>query len=268
MNNIVLYCKSYLGDLDRAEVLTESVRKFNVENIPFYISVPTAHVSEFRGRLGSGVNIVEDESIYDHKAEESWHTQQIVKSNFWKLGLCKNYLMIDSDSYFIRPFYIKDFIVEGTLDTPYTVMHEQKDLFIWSCNKKSILGFDPYEGFKNDREKIMNLFQRKGRLYDFGPGPIIWNYKVWQSLQDEYLTPNKLKFSDLIKEVASEFTWYGECLLASQCIPIWPIEPIFKFFHYPHQYQDFKRFGYSEQDFSKNYLGIVMQSNWRAPLKY
>lgn len=268
MKNVVLYCKSYLGDLDRCEVLANSVRNFNSDDIPFYISVPKAQVQTFKSRIGSDVNIVEDESIYDHGGQENWHAQQIVKSNFWKLGICKNYVMIDSDSYFIRPFFIKDFIVEGTDDIPYTVMHEQKDLFIWSCNKKNVLGFDPYEGFKNDREKIMSLFQRKGRLYDFGPGPIIWNHKVWQSLEESYLIPNKIKFADLIKEVPSEFTWYGECLLANQPIPIWPTEPLFKFFHYQQQYQDFKRLGYTEQDFSKNYLGIVMQSNWRAPLKY
>ncbi len=39
-----------------------------------------------------------------------WESQQIVKSSFWKLNVCENYLMIDSDSYFI-----KDFGVEGAM---------------------------------------------------------------------------------------------------------------------------------------------------------
>jgi hypothetical protein len=34
------------------------------------------------------------------------------------------------------------------------------------------------------------------------------------------------------------------------------------------QYIDFKNQGYTENNFKQNYLGIVMQSNWNAPLKY
>lgn len=270
MKSVALYCKSYRGDTHRAKVLLDSVFKYNNDNIPFYISVPKIDIEIFKHNLGTtGYTLLEDESIYDHKQNESWTTQQMVKSSFWKLGLSSNWVNIDSDSYFIRPFYIKDFILaEGVTDTPYTVMHEQKDLFIWTCNKASMLGFDPYESFKECRQKVMDIFDRKGRYYDFGPGPIIWSGKVWKSLEENYLTPNNLTFSDLIKTVPSEFTWYGEWLLASQDIPIHPIEPTFKFFHYKQQYEEFKRLGYKEEDFSQQYLGITMQSNWGAPLRY
>lgn len=269
MKNIVLYCKSYRGDVSRAKVLLDSVFKFNNDNIPFYISVPKSDVDIFKHSLGTtGYFLVEDETIYDHSQAESWTTQQIVKSSFWKLGISTNYVMIDSDSYFIRPFYVRDFILEGTEDTPYTVMHEQKDLFNWTCNKSSLLGFDPYGSFKECRQKVMNVFDRKGRYYDFGPGPIIWSNKVWKSLEDVYLVPNGLKLEDLIKTVPSEFSWYGEWLLTSGAIPIHPIEPMFKFFHYKQQYEEFKRLGYKEEDYSQQYLGLVMQSNWGAPLRY
>ena len=46
----------------------------------------------------------------------------MVKSEFWRLGLCQNYLVIDSDSWFIRPFGRDDFLYEG--DQPYTVINE------------------------------------------------------------------------------------------------------------------------------------------------
>ncbi len=267
MNSIVLYCKSYRGDANRAKVLLESVVRHNRDNIPFYISVPRGDVEVFRQTLGTtGYTLVEDESFYDHRSGESWHTQQIVKSSFWKTGVCHNYVMIDSDSYFIRPFFVTDFIVEDT--TPYTVMHEQKDLFAWSCNKEALLGFNPYNSFVADRAKVMNVFGRKGRCYDFGPGPIVWSATVWRSLEENYLVPNSLTLASLIKEVPSEFSWYGEYLLASRAIEIWPVEPLFKFFHYSRQYEEFKSLNYQEKDFAQNYLGVVMQSNWGAPLKY
>ena len=40
MQKLVLYCKSYKNDVLRARRLAESVSKFNVDGIPFYISMP------------------------------------------------------------------------------------------------------------------------------------------------------------------------------------------------------------------------------------
>jgi len=174
--------------------------------------------------------------------------------------------MLDSDSYFIRDFECSDFMYNEI--TPYTVMHEQKDLFNWSSMYHNILGFDPKIGFSEDRQRIMEVMGRTGKLFDFGPGPIIWSTKVWKSLEDDYLIPNNIKFNNLIEYCNSEFSWYGEFLLSKRPIEIIPIEPLFKFFHYKEQYNHYKRLGYTEEIISKNYLGIVMQSNWGAPLKY
>lgn len=266
MKNIVLYTKSYHRDLERIKVSVESIKKYNKDNIPYYISVPQSDLPLFKNNIDTSyVNLVTDEEIYSI-SEQSWKTQQIVKSNFWKLGVCENYVMLDSDSYFIRDFYVSDFIYTDT--TPYTVMHEQKDLFEWTYKFKNVLGFDPYKSYVEDRKKIMDVFERTGRIYDFGPGPIIWSAKVWKSLEENYIQPNELTFAKMIEYCPSEFTWYGEYLLTTRVIDIVPIEPMFKFFHFPHQYQTFKQMGYTEDDFTQSYLGIVMQSNWGAPLKY
>ena len=47
MNKIVLYCKSYDKDVDRAKQLLESIVKYNTDNIPFYISVPSKDIDLF-----------------------------------------------------------------------------------------------------------------------------------------------------------------------------------------------------------------------------
>ncbi len=266
MDTIVLYTKSFSRDLERLQVSIESVKKHNKDNIPFYVSVPSAELSLFKNSIDTDyVKLLSDEDIYS-VPEQSWRTQQIVKSSFWKLNVCENYVMMDSDSYFIKDFGVSDFMYSIT--TPYTVMHEQKDLFEWTSKFKTILGFDPIGSYTEDRKKIMDVFERQGRVYDFGPGPIVWSAKVWESLEKNYIEPNELTFAKLIEYCPSEFTWYGEYLLSSRPIDIVPIEPIFKFFHFGQQYQMFKQLGYTEQDFSSVYFGIVMQSNWGAPLKY
>jgi hypothetical protein len=145
-------------------------------------------------------------------------------------------------------------------DTPYTVMHEQKDLFEWTARHSVNLGFDPFLSFNEARAPIMELLGRSGRMYDFGPGPIIWSAKVWKSLEENYLIPNNITFADLIEANGSEFTWYGEWLLHSQAIRLIPKGPLFKNYHYPHQYEFDKQFDYNFDKIAKLYLGIGMQS--------
>lgn len=265
INSIVLYTKTYKGDLERVKYLTESIKKYNVDSIPFYISFPKGDAELFKNNIDNDyVKFIYDEDIIQTKSE-NWHTQQIVKSSFWKLGLCENYVMIDSDSYFIKAFRISDFMYNDT--TPYTVMHEQKDLFEWSSRYSDLLGFNPKEGFVKDRSLIMNTFGRKGRYYDFGPSPTIWSSKVWKGL-DDLLIGENLTFVDLIQSVPSEFSWYGECLLTNKVIDIIPVGPLFKVFHYEVQYKHYKGLGYTENHFSENYLGIVLQSNFTNKIKY
>ena len=109
MKKVVLYTKSYSKDLDRLKVSIESIKKYNKDNIPYYISVPNNEINLFKKEIDTNyVNLVSDEDIYV-VSEQNWKTQQIVKSNFWKLEVCDNYVMLDSDSYFIRDFECSDF---------------------------------------------------------------------------------------------------------------------------------------------------------------
>jgi len=273
MEKIVLYCKTYYNDLHRIKRLVESVKQYNKDNIPFYISVPKVDEKLFKDNLDTEyVNLIVDEDIieFEYTQEEQrqigWYLQQIVKSSFWKLDICENYVCIDSDSYFIKDFYVSDFMYNDI--TPYTVMHEQKELFEFTSRYHEHIGHDPQIGFGDDRSKIMKMFQREGRLYDFGPSPTIWSSTVWKLLYETQLKPQELDISEIIKMVPSEFTWYGEFLLKSRPIDIVPIQPLFKVFHFKPQYDFYKQQGYTEEMFSKNYMGIVLQSNFSPTEKY
>ena len=255
MNKLVLYCKSYDQDVYRAKTLLESIIKHNIDNIPFYISVPSKDIELFHNVLGTqNYTLLPDEDIDSENG--GWKGQQIVKSQFWKLGLCENYVCIDSDCFFIKDFYTSDFMFDE--NTPYTVCHEYKSFFEFM--DKFPLNFDPYESFKKERLEIMNLFGRNGVIYDFGPGPTIWSSKVWEDLEKGYIKPNNLTFTDLIAANGSEFTWYGEWLLYSQIIRLMPKGPLFKNYHYPHQYEFDKKHKYTTHDIAKRYLGIGIQS--------
>jgi hypothetical protein len=259
MENIVLYTKTYSGDLDRVNKLIESVKKYNKDNLSYYISVPKSEFKLFQTNIDSNyVTIITDEEIIETNEINGWKSQQIIKSNFWKLNLCKNYVCIDSDSEFIKPFSTDDFMFDE--ETPYTVIHEHKEFFEW-CDT-SDLTFDPKHSFMSDRQRIMDLFDRTGVYLDFGPSPVIWSSKVWKSLENSYIKSNNLEFKSLIDYVPSEFSWYGEFLLFDNTIKIIPRGPLFKVFHYKQQYDEFIKKSNIE-NLSKHYMGVVIQSNWK-----
>ena len=263
MKIFALYCKSYSNDLERVKKLASSIEKYNEDKLPFYVSVPEKDFTLFQNANIPMTELLVDEDIHQASGR-GWIQQQIVKSNFWKLDLSENYLCLDSDSYFIKPFYQHDFIAYE--DVPYTVMHEQKELFEWADRN---LHFDPQEGFNIEKDDVMSLFNRQyKKRWDFGPSPTIWSKKVWKSLEDNYITPNGLTFEKLIDYCPSEFTWYGEALLAFRPFEILPVQPLFKVFHYPGQFVQAKEQGYTEELYTKNYYGIILQSNYGAPLEY
>jgi hypothetical protein len=135
MKALVLYCKSYRMDLKRVVRLAKSVQEFNVESIAFHVSVPSHDYELFLDQLSAfNVDLHIDEDIIAASGlnlpkvleMNGSSSQQVVKASFWKLGLSTSYVCIDSDSFFIRPFGIADFLTPD--GTPYTMLDEGHDL--------------------------------------------------------------------------------------------------------------------------------------------
>ena len=263
-HKLILYCKSFRGDLERANVLFESIKKHNKDNIPFYFQIPKSDLELFQNKLGNeGYEVVFDEDVTNLVNTQSHFTQQLFKMEFYKTKIAQYFFLIDSDMYFIKDFYSTDFINED--GTPYITMHECKSLLELSHNIKGsgILT----DWFQEERKAIMEVFGRKGKTYDYSGSALLYYSEVWESLYEEYCKPNNLTFLNLLQHKSSENTWMGEWILYKG-FKFYPCEPMFKTFHYPQQYQLHKQLGHTEEMFSKNYLGITMQSNWGAPLKY
>lgn len=136
MPNIVLYCCTFRKDLKRTVKLAQSIQKYNKGNIPFYISVPADDVELFKEYLKDYEAIIFDEKdifranpkldiqkLYEIRGGLR---QQVIKSEFWRLGISENYLVLDSDCIFIRDFDEGDFIAKDNI--PYSVIHEGRDV--------------------------------------------------------------------------------------------------------------------------------------------
>lgn len=269
MDGIVLYCCTYSKDMARAKRLAESVARHNKDGIKFYMSVPTKDLALFKENIPSGVcELIPEEEIVRKNSRIDMQRlyelrgvvqQQIIKSEFWRMGLCKNYLVLDSDCVFIRDFGRKDFLADG--DVPYSVIHEGRGFL------QATARFGPTRArneFLKDRTPIMAEFGRAGVVYDYGYAPFLWSSLVWKDLDEKLLQPRGWSFLDAVIAHPSEFTWYGESLLHFRSIPIWPREELFRHYHHEHQYWVDKKLGYTNSILAKDYLGVVMQSNWET----
>lgn len=272
---MVIFVKSYPKDFVRLQVLLESIEMYNMDNIPVYVCVDKGQPAK---RLESTIdtsqcNVVYSEDILGHYTDKEimvlqnmtrWEIQQVIKFEFCKnLIDSHNFLIVDSDSIFIRPFYISDFFdIEQNL---YTIMRTVKGQIQDYANDVRHLDIgqdDQTQIMSFERKKIQKVFKREGKVYDFGPPGVLWSQLVINDFYDNYLLKNDLSFSDIIKEVPIEYNWYGEWLLESKVIPLIPKEPIFKNIFWEDQYDTLIKNGVSKSDLAETYIGLNLQTSF------
>jgi hypothetical protein len=273
MKPFVLYCKSYSTDLKRVVRLARSIHQHNVEHIPFYVSVPQTELALFREHLsGLQVELLADEDILNAShpgmAQQvarmpGYLAQQVVKSEFWRMGICKAYLCLDSDAFFIRPIRMADFIAPD--GAPYTMLDEAHDLLEDALQHKRQRVID---AFVREADLVQQLFGRNGRRYSFGPFPLVWDRAVWLSLDERYLQPRNMTLADAISQAPIESRWYGEALLAWQAVPLRPCQALFKVYHYAWQFDRDRRKGINNEQLAPLYCGVIHQSAWERDMDW
>ncbi|MFM6992748.1 MAG: DUF6492 family protein [Rhodoferax sp.] len=273
MKPFALYCKSYHVDVRRVLRLAQSVQRFNLEHLPLYVSVPQADLALFREHLsGLPVTLLSDEDILQASPRidagqvarmPGSVSQQVVKSEFWRLGLCTAYLCLDSDAVFIRPFGVADFVAPD--GTPYTMMDEAHDLLeaAMQHGRERVV-----TAFVAEAAQVQTLMGRVGRRYSFGPFPLVWHRAVWESLDAGFLQPRGMSLADAIAQAPIESRWYGEALLAYQAIPLLPCQALFKVYHYAWQYDQDRRAGVGPEQLASLYCGVIYQSAWERELDW
>lgn len=259
--NFVLYCKTYLKDYKNVLKLVDSYNLHNKNNIKFYISCPKKDYFEFSKLNNDNIKVVKDEdyahdaliSRTDLKLSVGYINQQICKLCFADYGISENYLCIDSDAIFIRDFYYEDFMYNDNI--PYTVLIMDKDL---NCEKA-------YQKFWNQRfayhKKIYDFFGMDMKVYKTCHGMQVLNRKVLLELR-EFIKGKGMDYGDILEIAPFEFTWYNTALQYFEPFKIIEVEPFFKVFHTRNQYLEARKSNNALADWSRAYVGIVMNSNW------
>jgi hypothetical protein len=275
MHDFVLLCKSYRPDMLRAKRMAVSVQRFNTDDIPLNMCVPKEDLDSFKTAFeGIDCTFLTDEAIHGESAKYNGPLpdlyprhllQQLIKLEFWHLGLCRNYAWLDSDSYFIRQFQVSDFMCDD--ETPFTIQDE----FTEASSRQRWAGVPGRELNKriDDRlrliNKFRNLFGNDGPLWNFaGSTPIIWSAAVLQHLNEHYLPSIDQTIYELLFNYPCETHLYGEYLHHSRPIAIRPKPHMFKSYLYLDEFIKSQEAGENEYSLSKSHYGICMQSNWTS----
>tara|TARA_Y100000361_G_scaffold43234_1_gene37292 strand:+ start:2046 stop:2951 length:906 start_codon:yes stop_codon:yes gene_type:complete len=266
MNDFILHTKSYAPDVEQCKRCIESIEKHNKENIPVYISVPRIDFQLFKDKLGTlNYELVADEDSFVVKHVDGWRGQQIVKTHINKLNICKNYLCLDSDSVFINDFYKSDFMADK--DVVYTVMQEPMDIVLHNeVVKKAPNGYYKIDFFRTVRD-IRRILGNEdfAKLYLFGHPPYAWNCDVWTKIQDFFAENNMdmeqffMWFEQQTGAISRECVIYGEFLLKTQMINVYPTASWFKSVTSEAIYNFDCQIGVDTGFIKRHYLGIAIQ---------
>ncbi|MBU0730875.1 MAG: hypothetical protein KKE17_01535 [Proteobacteria bacterium] len=273
MHELVLFCKSYDRDMLRARRMADSVMRFNSDKIPLILSVPEKDLKAFQKCFANiPCSFYTDESILAESAKKNGPLpkiypqhllQQLIKLEFWQLGLCENYLWIDSDSYFLKDFGKNEFFHES--GTPYIFQKEynpEEEL-----KRMAYVPSKIRERRIHDDETLILKFQKyfgnsKPLLKFASAMPIMWSVAVLESFNNDHLKNIGKNIYEFLNDYPCETQIYGEYLHASKIIPIHPRPFLFKTFLYADDFYISQMQGESEYSIAKNYHGICMQSNW------
>ncbi|MCM1264175.1 MAG: DUF6492 family protein [Butyrivibrio sp.] len=261
MDNFAFFLKTYSVDYDRTVRLIDTYRKYNAELILLYIACPKTDIYLFKNLEGADVHVIPEEDICEEVfvKDSIWSAgylnQEIYKLSFWETGLCANYMCIDSDAVFIRPFYKKDFMYDD--ETPYTALKEDNDL-------RADIYYNRL--YWNGR---MDWIEKIGNELDYHPyhlltchGFQIFSGRVLESLRNDFMRPHGYSYKNLIEIAPYEFTWYSMWLQKTEIIPIHIIEPLFKCFHLKQHHIISVMQGMKIEDWAKGYVGIIVNSNY------
>ena len=266
-----MYCKSYRGDIQRVIMLIDSFIRHNKDNIKLFISVPEVDYHLFTPLTAMNIEVITDESfaapfLTDHPfngMSTGYVNQEICKLTFYGTGLSANYLTLDSDCYFIRDFYVSDFMHDSS--TPYTILVQDKDLSIerhyrnvhWMGRQQLIEKIYAYVGVDDRRFRTCHGMQ-------------VFNSTVLDSLSNDFMMERNLTYVQMLEIAGYEFTWYNVWFQKCRLVPEFAVEPFFKTLHMRPEYIFSRLKGLREEDYANAYVGIVMNSKWRptTPLRY
>jgi hypothetical protein len=262
MKDVAIFVKSYRPDLVLVHRLLDSISRHNRDRLGVFVSVPGDDVVAFQDlpRRFSDVSVLADDHFGIPKVDRKiwgftpgYITQQLVKLSVQDLSEARNYVILDSDTYFIRDFVADDFTSRDGIGL--TVLSEDKDLVA-----------DPaWAPFAEGRMKKLDLIADWFGVPTLSPATCFSNTVFQDSVLQEFhdwRRSENLSLLDLMTIAPVEFTWYNLFLVKHCPERLVKAEPFIRIFHTRSEYRRLVAAGFSHESLCRSYLGVCINSNW------
>ncbi|MBP9792303.1 MAG: hypothetical protein KBC27_03730 [Rickettsiales bacterium] len=225
--------KSFERDLKVSFRLYHSYEKFVKQEVPFYIVIPqrdqrlffdyfnNAHKSQKIKKLPI---FLTEEEVFQKCGTSTeakmfnmpgWSRQQVVKLCFSKLGMAKNYLTIDSDTYFTRPFDTDILFYKGKART-------------YSPDRIKKNNPSPKNPIFSEMKQINEVLLSESKDYNnFILGFGMWSSDLLIKLESFVRQKYGYDFADLIVKVPLEMQWYGVFVYYKHHQDFFPLSNLF-----------------------------------------
>lgn len=275
--DFVLFCKTCLRDTKSLIIQADSIKKYNIENIPYYISVEKAEYNEFKklkDKYSFTFEILVDEKISKSLNNTKYNAdkyinQQIVKLEFYKTNIAKHYLVLDSDCYFIRNFHLHDFLEDS--ETPYLPITSgiTSERFFWTIflRKKENIKSKKIEPKEKKNISVEEFIGRKGKYYTIEmPFPVTSEYM--RNFENDFLkVQKKLSLAETLIKYPCEMQLYCNYVLKEK-FRFRASNALFFPNHFDTGYQIIRWLGFDEKVLAQQYLGILMNKGYVKSLKF
>jgi len=261
MLDLAIFLKSYAPDAHLVARQIASVEEHNADGVAYLLAVPDDEVSYFSGLSSYAKLTVVPESRLEMPAVTEkvrdfgigYIEQQIAKLSVHKLGVARNYLVLDSDAYFIRRFTHDDFL-DGA-GRGFTVLTEDKDQYA-----------DPgYARFADVRMAKVNAIADYLEL-PARPRRTCHNNTVFSSdalhAFDDWRHEAGLSLVDLMNIAPMEFSWYNFYLQRYHPELIVPVDPLFRMVHTRSEFRTLIQQGMTVAALRRSYVGLCINSGW------
>lgn len=279
--DLVIFCKTFKRDIDCFIIQALSIKKHNIENIPYYISVPTEDIDifeELKEKYKLTYSILADEEIsqlvkeneYDNKAfNVNYINQQLVKFEFSKTNIAKHYIVLDGDCYFIKNFVASDFLLDS--DTPYMPLTEgnKGDRLLFQLYNNNDYCSWNHKIKNNEKEPATSqeFIGREGKYYTLEMPYIITSSYI-MDFENNFLKNKKhMTLKETLIKYPCEMQLYVDYVLYKK----FKYQACNAFFlpnHHETMYQISRWLGFDEDIIANNYLGILMNKGYVKSLKF
>ena len=271
-NILALFCKTCLRDKESLILQAQSIKKYNKDNLPYYISVTEKEQEDFekiKKEFNFTYEILTDEELASFtdkstKDLQIWDKlyieQQVVKYCFYKTNLAKHYIVIDSDCYFIRNFFKENFLIDE--DTPLLPI----------CS-----------GFKGDRQLIasfLGVWGGASEIYEpytsvvgyKGPYitiemPFVMTSNYMDDFCKNFIEHNGYTIRTFLEKYPHEMQHYCEYIITKR-FSYQACNAFFLPLHFETQYQIMRWLGFDENIIAGSYLGILMNKGHVKSIKF